>query len=130
MNNIFTGLLVAAPLAFIILYFSLMGKEEVKNEQHLQEATQKLHEQRFDDDFDDAWKGRPKADSKAMVERIERINDLKENVKVAKEKRDGLDAEFDTIKNDMDTVLKEQNQKLEEELSHKPASAVQAGVKK
>lgn len=130
MNNIFTGLLVAAPLAFIILYFALMGKEEVKNEQHLQEATQQLHQQKFDDDFDDAWKGRPKPDSKAMKERQERIADLKDNVKVAKEKRDGLDAEFDTIKTEMDEVIKEQNQKMAEELSQKPASAAQAGVTK
>lgn len=38
MKNIFHGLLIIAPFAALILFFAIVGKEEVKSEQRVQDT--------------------------------------------------------------------------------------------
>ncbi len=110
MKNIFHVILVAAPLAALILFFSLMNKEEVKNEQRVHEAAQTVQEQKFDNDFSDAWNGQP--DSKTKKQRAEQIADLNKKVDEARLKRDGLDHMFDQAEQDMQGAIQDEDARL------------------
>lgn len=110
MKNIFHVILVAAPLAALILFFALMNKEEVKSEQHIQEAIQAVQEQQFDNDFADAWSGRP--DSNTKKQRADQIADLNKKVDEARLKRDGLDRMFDQAGHDMQSAIKDEDARL------------------
>lgn len=123
-KNIFHGLLIATPVLFIILYFSLTGKEEVKSEARVRAATQAVHTQSFDNEFSDAWNGRPQASSAEMKARQEQLAALKDEQKRAIEKRDGLDAKFDDLKSGMDGALKDEDQRLAGKQASKPAKDV------
>lgn len=129
MKEIFKGALVTAPILVIILFFALSGKEEIKQEQRVHEAVEDLKSQSFDNDFDDAWRGRPRAGSKEMQERNNRIAELKENVKTQKSVRDGLDAEFKELKGDLNQAIQEEDARLAGN-SLKSASAVQSVISK
>jgi biopolymer transport protein ExbB/TolQ len=119
-KNIFHGLLIATPVLFIILYFSLSGKEEVKSEARVRAATQAVHTQSFDNDFNDARNGRPKQNSPEMKARQEQIATLKDEQKRAVDKRDGLDAQFDDLKDGMNQALKDEDQRLAGKQKAKP----------
>lgn len=123
-KTFFHGLLLATPVLFIILYFSLSGKEEVKSEARVRSATQAVHTQHFDNEFSDAWNGKPEAGSHAMKERQEQMAALKDEQKRAIEKRDGLDQQFDDLKDGMDQALKDEDQRLAGKQSSKPAKDV------
>ncbi len=123
-KNIFHGLLIATPVLFIILYFSLTSKEEVKSEAHVRAATQAVHTQTFDNDFNDAWNGKPSSNSAEMKARQEQLAALNDERKRAIEKRDGLDAQFDDLKNGMDGALKDEDQRLAGKQSSKPTKDV------
>ena len=123
-KNIFHGLLIATPVLFIILYFSLSGKEEVKSEARVRAATQAVHTKTFDNDFSDAWNGRPSANSAEMKARQEQLATLKDEQKRAIDKRDGLDAQFDDLKSGMDGALKDEDQRLAGKQSKQPAKDV------
>lgn len=114
MKNIFQALLITAPLAALVLFFALTGKEEVKNDQRVQEATQTLKEQAFDDEFSDAWNGEP--GSKVRKARQENIAELKTQIAKAKVKRDDLDHMFDEAANDMKSAIKEEDARLAADL--------------
>lgn len=122
MKSFFQALLVATPLAAIILFFSLQGKEEIKAEQHLQQAGQALQEEKFDADFDNFVA--PPRPAQA-VKRAEKVAGLEADVKKAKQKRDGLDAEFAELKGGMNEAIEEEGRRLGGE--GMPASAVAAG---
>lgn len=114
MKNIFQALLITAPLAALVLFFALTGKEEVKNDQRVQEATQTLKEQQFDNEFQDAWNGEP--GSKVRKARQENIAELKTQIAKAKVKRDDLDHMFDDATNDMKSAIKEEDARLAADL--------------
>lgn len=117
MKNIFHGLLIITPFAALVLFFSFTGREEVKAEQRLFQATQALEQQKFDDEFHDAWNGKPSL--KTRRQRAETIAELKEEVAKEKAKRAGLDAMFDEAAGDMRDAIKEEDSRL-------AASAVQS----
>ena len=114
MKNIFQALLITAPLAALVLFFALTGKEEVKNDQRVQEATQTLKEQQFDNEFSDAWNGEP--GSKVRLQRQENIAELKTQISKAKVKRDDLDHMFYEATNDIKSAIKEEDARLEADL--------------
>ena len=108
-KGIFHGLLIATPLAALVLYFSLAGKEEVKQEQHLQQAVQELDKQKFDDEFADAWKKPPPGTAE---KRKARISQLETDVAHARARRDGLDQEFDDMRAGMKQTLHDEDVRL------------------
>lgn len=110
MKNIFHGLLIIAPFAALILFFAIVGKEEVKSEQRVQDAVQALQEQQFDDQFSDAWNGVPGAKIKAQ--RNEHIADLKNKADQARAKRDELDGLFNDATTDMREAIAEEDARL------------------
>ena len=119
MKNLFHGLLIVTPLAAIILFFSLSGKEEIKQEQRVHQATQKLDQQKFDNDFADAWNHQPPG---TIEKRQGKISELEAEVTKAKAKRDGLDKEFDDLHADMKQTIKDEDSRL----TSAPASSVKA----
>ncbi|MEW6057962.1 MAG: hypothetical protein AB1540_15245 [Bdellovibrionota bacterium] len=110
MKSIFQLLLITAPLAALVLFFSQMRTEEVKNEQRHQHAVQKLEDARFDQSFDDAWGGRPS--QKVLEERSKSNEALKREIAAAKAKRDDLDQLFDEDNADMRAAIKEEDERL------------------
>jgi TolA-binding protein len=114
MKEIFHGLLVVTPLAALVLFFALTGKEEVKNDQRVQEATQTLKEQKFDNEFDDAWNGKPS--KKVQAERNQNVAELKTQIAKAKVRRDDLDHMFDDATNDMKSAIREEDARLAADL--------------
>lgn len=119
MKNLFHALLIATPIAAIVLFFALTGKEEIKQEQRLQQATQKLDEQKFDNDFADAWNAQPPG---AIEKRTGKVAELEAEVATAKAKRDGLDKEFDEMHSDMKRAISDEDARL----SAPAASSVKA----
>lgn len=111
MNNIFLGLLVVTPLAALVFFFSLIGNERVVNEQRVEKAEIKLENQKFDDEFSDAWNGEP--GSKIKKQRAENIGKLKAEVEKASAKRDKLDGFLDKGIDDMNSAITEANAELE-----------------
>ena len=111
-KSFFHGLLLATPVLFIILYFSLSGKEEVKSEARVRAATQAVHSQNFDNEFDDVWNGKPNNNSAEWKARQEQLAALKDEQRNAVQKRDGLDAQFDQLKDGMNEALKEEDMRL------------------
>jgi septal ring factor EnvC (AmiA/AmiB activator) len=118
-KSIFHGLLIATPLAALVLFFSLTGKEEVKQEQRLQQASQKLEEQKFDNDFADAWNQQPPG---AIEKRAGKVKELEAEVAKATAKRDSLDKEFDDMHADMKHALTDEDDRLKST----PASSVKS----
>ena len=108
-KGIFHALLIATPLAAIVLFFSLTGKEEVKQEQRLQQATQKLEEQKFDNDFADAWNQQPPG---AIEKREGKVKELETEVAKATAKRDALDKEFDDMHSEMKHAINDEDVRL------------------
>ena len=123
MKNIFHGLLIATPLAALVLFFSLTGKEEVKNDQRVLEATHTLEKQQFDDEFSDAWNGEPGA--KIRKARQESVAELKAEVTKAKAKRDNLDKMFDDATSDMKAAIKDEDQRLSGKQAKKPKDGLE-----
>jgi len=52
MKGIGAALLAAAPLAAVVLYFSLSGQQEIKTEQRQQDVHQRVEEAKFDLEFE------------------------------------------------------------------------------
>lgn len=74
MKEIFKTILYGAPLAAIVLYFSLTGKEEIKAEQRIREATHAVESQKLDDDFADAFNNTPTPGTGAQVQKTRAAN--------------------------------------------------------
>jgi len=110
MGQIFLGILVVTPIAALVLFFSLEGKQEIKHEQRLQNATQALESKKFDDEFSDAWNGKP--NKEVRKNRAEAVAVLKAEVATAKGKRDELDKVFDDAADDMKDTISEENDRL------------------
>lgn len=110
MGQIFLGILVVTPLAALVLFFSLEGKQEIKHEQRLENATQALESKKFDDEFSDAWNGKPTKE--VRKQRVEEVAALKAEVATAKGKRDELDKVFDDAADDMKNTINEENDRL------------------
>lgn len=110
MGQIFLGILVVTPLAALVLFFALEGKQEIKHEQLLQNATQALESKKFDDEFSDAWNGKP--NKEVRKNRAEAVAVLKAEVATAKGKRDELDKVFDDAAADMKDTISEENDRL------------------
>lgn len=110
MGQIFLGILVVTPLAALVLFFSLEGKQEIKHEQRLQNATQALESKKFDDEFSDAWNGKPTKE--VRKQRAEAVAVLNAEVATAKGKRDELDKVFDDAAADMKDTISEENDRL------------------
>lgn len=119
MKTIFHGLLIATPLAALVLFFALSGKEEIKQEQRIQQATQKLDAQKFDDDFADAWNQQPPG---VIEKRKGKVAELEAEVAKATAKRDSLDKEFDDMHSDMKHAITDEDARL----SGTPASSVKS----
>lgn len=129
MKGIFSAILISAPLAAIVLWFALLGKEEVKNEVRVQEAVKAVDKQHFDDQFTDAFNGMtndPEDRAKILKQRNERLADLEAVADKAKAKRDHLDQLFDDAERDMTEAIKEEGARLSKEgLEKKKANPVQ-----
>lgn len=117
-KNIFHGLLIAVPLAALVVFLAFMGKEEVKQEQRVQQATQKIEDAKFDDEFNDAWNG------KSLKKRAANMDELKADLAKAKAKRDGLDLEADDLHGAMNQAIADEDARL----SGKPASSVKSAT--
>lgn len=118
-KGIFHGLLIATPLAALVLYFAFTGKEEVKQEQRLQQAVHKLDGQKFDDDFADAWNQQPPG---VIEKRKGKVKELEADVANATARRDGLDLEADQLHGAMNQAIKDEDARL----TSAPASAVKS----
>ncbi len=116
-KGIFHALLIATPLAALILFFTLTGKEEVKQEQRLQQATHELDKQKFDDDFADAWNHLPPGE---IEKRKGKVKELEAEVAKATAKRNSLDKEFDDMHAGMSQAIHDEDARL----TGAPASAV------
>ena len=118
MTNIFKVLLATCLLGGLVFIFAFLGKEEVKSEQRVQEATQAVQESEFDSQFEDAWNGEPGA--KVRKARNEHVADLKAKADRARAKRDGLDQFFDEAVNSAKEAVHDEDARL----AGRPASAV------
>lgn len=121
MKGIFQALLIATPLAGLVLFFALSGKEEIKQEQRIQQATQKLDAQKFDDDFADAWNQQPPG---TIEKRRGKVAELEAEVTKATAKRDALDKEFDDYHGDMKHAINDEDARLSS--TPAPASSVKS----
>lgn len=61
MKPLLHGLAIAAPTVAVLLYFSLQGREDVKQDQAEARIEQKIDAAKFDRDFGAAWNGKPVA---------------------------------------------------------------------
>lgn len=107
MKNIFHGILIVTPMAALILFFSLQNKEEIKADQRVHDAEQKLTVEKFDNEFDEAWNG--KASPKIQKERDKKLKDLEAKVGQAKAKRADLDGMFIQDTKDMRDAIGDAN---------------------
>lgn len=109
MKEIFKTILYGAPLAAIVLYFSLTGKEEIKAEQRIREATHAVESQKFDDDFADAFNNTPTPGAGAQVQKTRAANlaDLEKKAAEARAKRDELDTMYSQTTKDMGAAISE-----------------------
>ena len=110
MTNIFKVLLATCLLGGLVFIFSFIGKEEVKSEQRVMQLEQKLEEQKFDDEFSDAWHGTP--GSKIKKQRAENIAEIKSKLSRAEAKRDGLDSFFDEAVDDAKGAIQDTDARL------------------
>jgi hypothetical protein len=110
MKNVFAAVLATSAAFALALFFGLIGKEEVKGDQRVNQAIKAVQDQQFDDDFSTAWNGLPtdKEDrAKLLQHRNERLADLKATADRAIAKRDHLDSIMDESLNDMEEAINE-----------------------
>lgn len=110
MKNIFHLVLLATPLAALVLFFSQMRTEEIKVEQRLQQVVQQLDNEQFDQSFSEAWSGRPSSAVRAA--QSQKIDSLKVEVAGAKAKRNELDQLFEEDAADMRAAIREEDARL------------------
>lgn len=86
MKPFFTGLAIATPTVAALLYFSLLGREDVKQDQAEARVEQKIEAAKFDRDFAAAWDGKPIRAPEA--ERIAELEKERETLRAARQKSD------------------------------------------
>lgn len=115
MNNLFHGILVVSPIAAIVIFLSVFFREDTKAEQRVRETTQAVKVQQFDNQFSDAWYGKPSSAVQA-ARKIE-LDDLKRQKKQAEERRDDLDKVTTDTANDLKDSIKQLDEQAKEGVS-------------
>lgn len=102
MKGFFTGIVISVPVTAAILMFALQGKEEVRTEQQLQRAEQKVENDKFDKDLANMWNGGK------MTQPTEEVTEAhKKELEAAKAERDGQLVESKEDLGDLRAAMKE-----------------------
>lgn len=109
MGGILKILAFTAPVAAILLWFSLQGQEEIKVEQQIEKIDQQIEKENFDAEFSAAWNS---AGGKSQLPRNEsKVAELKKKKAALEQQSESLNVQSNQDMSDLRQALEAAGEK-------------------